>query len=227
MTRSTPRTDPATRTSVTRSGALAVAAVLVLTACTGEGDGDTPTDGAAPVTLGLTYVPDIQFAPFYVAEANGYYDEAGLDVELRHHGANEGLFTAVEQGQEDVVVASGDEVLAQRAGGGDLAQIATLYGRSPVALLVPEDSDVTGPADLAGLRIGVAGEFGSTWLGLLEILDAGGLTTDDAVVTSIGFTQTTALLSGEVDAVMGYVNGDAVRLAAAGSPSGRSSRPLS
>ncbi|PWD49721.1 taurine ABC transporter substrate-binding protein [Serinibacter arcticus] len=179
---------------------------------------DGGTGAATAVTVGLTYVPDIQFAPFYVAEANGYYDEAGFDVTLRHHGANEGLFTAIEQGEEDLVVASGDEVLAQRAAGGDLVQITTLYDTSPVALLVPEDSDVTEPADLAGLTIGVPGEFGATYLGLLTLLDGAGLTPDDVTIASIGFTQTSALLTDQVDAVMGYVNGDAVRLAAADLP---------
>ena len=204
---------------------LATCAALVLAACTPsatESGSSSPTESGAPaaadVTVGLTYVPDIQFAPFYVAEANGYYDEAGLDVTLRHHGANEGLFTAIEQGEEDVVVASGDEVLTQRAAGGDLSQITTLYERSPVALLVPEDSAVTTPADLAGLTIGVPGEFGATYLGLLTLLDGAGLSPADVTIQTIGYTQTTALLTGEVDAVMGYVNGDAVRLAAADLP---------
>ena len=205
----------------------AATALLAVAACTpaqdgtdpgGTSDGGTSGAGTTPVTLGLTYVPDIQFAPFYVAEARGYYDEAGFDVELRHHGVNEGLFTAIEQGAEDLVVASGDEVLTERATGGDLAQIATLYQRSPVALLVPEDSAVESPDDLAGLTIGVPGEYGATWLGLLTLLDGAGLSTADVTVQSIGFTQTTALLNGDVDAVMGYVNGDAVRLAAAGMP---------
>lgn len=206
----------------------AATALLTVAACTPAQEGTDPSgttgtsDGgtadATAVTLGLTYVPDIQFAPFYVAEANGYYDEAGFDVELRHHGSNEGLFTAIEQGQEDLVVASGDEVLTERASGGDLAQIATLYQRSPVALLVPEDSAVETPQDLTGLTIGVPGEYGATWLGLLTLLDDAGLSTTDVTVQSIGFTQTTALLNGDVDAVMGYVNGDAVRLAAAGMP---------
>ncbi|TGO04686.1 ABC transporter substrate-binding protein [Serinibacter arcticus] len=240
MTRTRTCRDTATTSRRTRRASrtravlalTAATALLAVAACTpaqdgtdpggtsdgGTSDGDSSGAGTTPVTLGLTYVPDIQFAPFYVAEANGYYDEAGFDVELRHHGVNEGLFTAIEQGAEDLVVASGDEVLTERATGGDLAQIATLYQRSPVALLVPEDSAVETPDDLAGLTIGVPGEYGATWLGLLTLLDGAGLSTADVTVQSIGFTQTTALLNGDVDAVMGYVNGDAVRLAAAGMP---------
>ena len=203
-----------------RCALAAFAATLALAACNTPGSSETSTSGTAadltPITLGLTYVPDIQFAPFYVAAERGYYEEAGLDVTLRHHGANAGLFTAIEQGEEELVVASGDEVLTQRAAGGDLAQIATLYETSPVALIAPADSGVGGPADLKGLTIGVPGEYGSTYLGLLVLLDEAGLTSSDVTIQSIGYTQTTALLTNQVDAVMGFRNGDAVRIEAAG-----------
>lgn len=216
--------------------ALAAAAALLLAACTGGSDGptaapsasadaatDAATDGTTastgertPLTIGLTYVPDIQFSPFYLADSLGYYRDAGLDVTLRHHGANEGLFTAIEQGQEDVVVASGDEVLTERAAGGTLTQVATLYDTSPVALIAPVGGGITTAADLRGKTIGVPGEYGATYLGLLVLLDEAGLTPSDVTIQSIGYTQTTALLTKQVDAVMGYLNGDAVRIEAGG-----------
>lgn len=168
-----------------------------------------------PVVLGLTYVPDIQFAPFYTALAEGYYAEAGFDVTLRHHGVNEGLFSALEAGEEDLVVASGDEVLASRAGGSDLQQVTTVYASSPVALIAPAGSAVA-DGDLAGHTIGVPGEYGSTYLGLQILLAEESLTLADVTVQNIGYTQVTALLTGQVDAVMGFVNSDAVRLAEAG-----------
>lgn len=212
--------------------ALAAAAALLLAACTGGSDGptaapsasaDAASDGTTastgertPLTIGLTYVPDIQFSPFYLADSLGYYRDAGLDVTLRHHGANEGLFTAIEQGQEDVVVASGDEVLTERAAGGTLTQVATLYDTSPVALIAPVGGGITTAADLRGKTIGVPGEYGATYLGLLVLLDEAGLTPSDVTIQSIGYTQTTALLTKQVDAVMGYLNGDAVRIEAGG-----------
>lgn len=214
--------------------AVAGIAALALTACsTGSGTGastDSATENSSSeseaatattptsLTVGLSYVPDIQFAPFYVAEDLGFYEEAGLDVTLRHHGAEEGIFTALEQGAEDVVVASGDEVLGQAAAGSDVVQIATLYATSPVALIAPEEAGITTAADLEGLTIGTPGEYGSTYLGLLTLLEEAGLGTDDVTIQSIGYTQTTALLTDQVDAVMGFSNGDGVRIAAAGTP---------
>lgn len=198
--------------------ALTATAAVVLTACGTTSDADGGTEEAAiPLTLGLTYVPDVQFAPVYVAQEVGYFAEAGFDVTLRHHGANEGLFSALEQGTEDAVVASGDEVLAQRASGGDLEMVAQIYQTSPVALLVPLGSPAAtgGIAALDG-AIGVPGEFGSTWLGLLMLLADEGLELSDVQVQNIGYTQATALVSGQVAGVMGFSNGDGVRIAESG-----------
>lgn len=204
---------------------LLLATTTLLAACsTSPNDSSTTTasDGGSPaptpLTVGLTYIPDIQFAPFYVAQSAGYYEAAGLEVELRHHGASESLFGAVEDGTEDLVVASGDEVLAQRAAGGTLTQVAEVFDDSAVALIVPKATGADSIADLAGATIGVPGEYGSTYLGLLMLLDEAGMTTSDVEVTSIGYTQTTALLTGQVDAVMGFVNGDAVRIDDGGMP---------
>ena len=67
----------------------AVLALLALGA--GASGGGEPATTAPPasegerlaVTIGLTYIPDVQFAPIYVAEANGYFDEAGVDVTIQ------------------------------------------------------------------------------------------------------------------------------------------------
>ncbi|PFG38009.1 NitT/TauT family transport system substrate-binding protein [Georgenia soli] len=208
---------------------LAVAAlvptVLALAACAGQPGGTdstaTSATGTAPaagteMTIGLTYTPDIQFAPFYVAAEKGYYEDAGLDVSLRHHGASEGLFTAVSGGQEDVVVAGGDEMLQARSQDVPLLDVATLYQDYPVALIVPADSPIRTAADLKGHKVGIPGPFGETYFGLVALLHGAGLSESDVTVEHIGFTQQAALTAGHVDAVMGFVNNDAVRFAQAG-----------
>lgn len=191
---------------------------LALTACgTGTdpnpGDAGRTTDpGVASLTMGLTYTPDVQFAPFYVAEQRGYFEDAGVEVTLRHHGAAEGLFTAAISGQEDMVVAGGDEMLQAVAEGAELVSTATLYQEYPVALIVPADSDIESVQDLPGRTVGVPGEFGQTWFGLQVLLDSLGAQAEQVQVETIGFTQIGAIVSGEVDAVMGFVNNEPVAL---------------
>ncbi|MGJ3509539.1 ABC transporter substrate-binding protein [Enemella sp. A6] len=194
-------------------GAAGVVAIGLGVAGCGDRSGGA---ASGALTVGLTYTPDIQFAPFYVAAEHGHFADAGLDVTLRHHGANEQLFGAIQAGEEDLVYAGGAELMQARSQGVPLVSVATYYQEYPVVLVVAEDSPIRSAADLAGRSVGVPGPYGETWFGLLAMLKQAGLSEQDVSVQHIGYTQQAALSSGRVDAVMGYVNNDAVRLQAAG-----------
>ncbi len=162
----------------------------------------------ASLTVGLTYVPDIQFAPFYVAEDQGYFQEAGLDITLRHHGAQESLLGALSSGSEDVVFAGGDEMMEGRSNGIDVVNWATMYQDYPVTLIVPANSPIQSAADLAGRRIGLPGPYGENYYALQALMAAHNWTESDISVNYIGYTQAAALASGEVDAIIGFRNSD-------------------
>ena len=204
--------------------ALAAATLtLGLAACSGGGQATTSatTDAASAtaataLTIGLTYIPDVQFAPFYVAEAAGYFADEGVDVTLRHHGSSEALFGALQTGDEDVVVAGGDEMLQAYASGTDIVSFATLYQTYPVVLAASADSGITELADMAGKTVGVPGPYGESYFGLLAMLDEAGLTEDDLTIEYIGYTQQAAMTTGQVDAVVAFANNDVVRLERAG-----------
>ncbi|MGO1545566.1 MAG: ABC transporter substrate-binding protein [Gulosibacter sp.] len=204
--------------------ALATTAVaaLALAGCQ-AGSPSASETAAAPdaasgeaLTIGLTYTPNIQFAPFYVAEELGYFEDAGVNVELRHHGESEELFGALKTGDEQLVYAGGDEIVQAVSGGVPVTSVATLYNTYPAVLIVPEDSPIQSAEDLAGHSVGTPGPYGQTYFALLAMLDGAGLSESDVDVQHIGFTQQAALSSGKVDAVMGFSNNDAVQFAAQG-----------
>lgn len=195
--------------------ALTSAALLLLGACSTDSSATDVATESPDITLGLTYIPDVQFAPVYVAEEKGYFEDAGVDVTVRHHGAQEALFGALVDGKEDIVFAGGDEMMQARDAGVDVVNWATLYQTYPVSIIVPSDAGITDVAQLAGKKIGVPGEYGQTYFGLLALLEDADLT-DKVSVVSIGYTQASALRTGEVDAIAGFINNDAVALEAAG-----------
>ncbi len=201
---------------VKRLGALAVVLALlpVLVACGGDGGGGS--DDLEDVTIGLTFVPNIQFAPFYVALEKGYYEDAGLSVELNHHAAGADQFGALVAGQEDMLMSAGDEAMQARAQGVEIVYIAEVFRKYPVALIVPEDSDIATIGDLADKKVGIPGEYGANYTGLLALLASADMTKDDIQIESVGFTQAQALLAGQVDAIMGYVNNEPIQLEKAG-----------
>jgi NitT/TauT family transport system substrate-binding protein len=197
-----------------------LAALLVLAACASPSPRPSASPSAVaelrPVRLLLGFRPDVQFAPFYLAQQDGYYADEGLEVTIEHADAGE-LIRLVADGQADFGVADATDVMIARTSGIPGKYIATLYASFPVALIGARGSVPTDPAELAGLRIGTPGPFGSSWHALLALLDAGGLTPDDVEIRDYPqFNQVEGLLAGDVDLITGFRNNEPLRLEAAG-----------
>lgn len=217
---------------LSRRRALASGAALtlggLLAACSGgtaarsvaEGS-STPSGNAGstpPLTVGLSYTPNVQFAPFYLAEAAAKSGEANsaASFALRHHGAQEGLFDALLAGSEDIVVAGADEAAVAVSGGNDLVVVGGYYQSYPGVIIVPEGSAIQSLADLRGRSVGVPGRYGESWYTLKVALNSAGLSEEDLTIQEIGYTQQVALVSGRVDAIVGFSNNDAVQIRRAG-----------
>ncbi len=178
----------------------------------------TTAEAATPaeLTVGLTYIPNIQFAPFYVAAELGYFEDEGLDVTLRHHGAAESLFGALASGEEDVVNAGADEMLQAYAADVPVVTTGVMYQEYPVLLIVPEDSGIETLADMEGQRIGLPGPYGENWFWLLAAIEEAGLSEEDVSIEYIGYTQQAALIGGTVDGVVGFANNDVLNFGRSG-----------
>lgn len=196
---------------------------LILAGCGANsstgGTSTTPTGSLTNVSIALGYIPDIQFAPFYVAESKGYYQAAGLNVTL-HHGIVNDLFSSLAVGHDNFIFATGDEELVARTGSSNLpvVDVATIYQRYPVSLIVPASSSIHTLSDIKGHTIGIPGPYGATYVGLLALLYHAHLSVSDVHLVSIGFTQVTALLTHHVDAVVGYSNNEPLQLEKQGMP---------
>lgn len=176
---------------------------------------ETPSTGDV-ITVGLTYIPNVQFAAFYVGVAEGIFADLGLDLRIRHHGAQENVFGALIAGTEDVVFASSDEAMVASMQTPELRTFATSFQQFPGVVITRADSGITTLADLRGRTVGIPGHFGSTWYATLAALHTAGLSTDEVDVTDIGYTQVAALSTNKVDAIVGYTNNEPVQFQMAG-----------
>ena len=204
--------------SVPRLSALLLVASIALGGCIGESSPSAAASDAelTDVLLLLGYQPDVQFAPFYVAQQDGFYADAGLNVSIEHRDAPD-VQRLVADGDAEFGVADATDVMIARTTGIPVRYVSTLYQSFPVALIGPAGDVPTDPAGLEGLTIGTPGRFGSSWHALLALLDAGGLTVDDITVREYPqFNQVDGLANGDVDLVTGFRNNDALRLEARG-----------
>ncbi|HEU0234820.1 MAG TPA: ABC transporter substrate-binding protein [Candidatus Limnocylindrales bacterium] len=185
-----------------------------LVACTG---GTSPSPSArTPLVVGLGFIPSVQFAPFYLAEQEGYYADAGLDVTFQFK-IDPDLVTLVGQGSIDVGSADGTSVIPAVSQGIPIRYVATIYGSFPSIVFATASSGITEAADLKGTKLGIPGRFGSSWIMLQALLGSAGLTPDDLeIVEYPDFGQGAAVAQGAVDAATGFANNEPVQLALSG-----------
>ncbi len=110
---------------------------------------------AEPVTLQLKWVPQAQFAGYYVAQAKGFYTEAGLDVTIKPGGPDVAPPQVIAGGGADVVVDWMPSALAAREKGVPLVNIAQPFKRSGLMLTCRAETGIKSPTDLKGRTLGV------------------------------------------------------------------------
>lgn len=196
------------------TAALALAAGIALGAGGGvmaQSDGESLAEPTS-LTVGLGYIPSVQFAQFYLAEEAGYYDQAGLDVTFQNKVDPE-LVTLLARGAVDIGMADGTSVIPAVSQGIPVVYGATIYGRDPNVVFSLDETGIGSAADLAGRTIGIPGRYGSSWVALQALLGSAGLSPDDVEIVSYpDFGQGVAVGSGQVDAATGFATNEPVQL---------------
>ncbi|SIT87372.1 ABC transporter substrate-binding protein [Microbacterium sp. RU33B] len=193
-----------------RRGLLAASTVVVaslaLAACSGSSSPEE-SGGAAEgdfepltsITLQLQWLPQAQFAGYYLAQEKGYFEEEGFDeVTIVPSGGDIVPQDALVAGDADFAIAWVPKVLGTlEASGVELTDIAQVYQTSGTLQVSWKDSGITGVGDFEGKKIGSWG-FGNEW----EIFAA--MAADDVDASSVSITtqdfSMNALLDRDVDA---------------------------
>lgn len=149
------------------------------------------------VTLQLKWVEQAQFAGFLVADAKGFYEEEGIDLEVKPGGVGINPVDVLITDEADIAVAWTGNVLPAISNGEDLVNIGQGMQRSAMRMMAKKSSGIASPADLGGKKIG-------TWPGGNELepyafIEKQGLDKDrDVTLVSQGFDMN-QLLNDEID----------------------------
>ena len=180
-------------------------AALALAACSGPGDsgdgggGDEDFEPLTSIKLQLQWLPQAQFAGYYVAQEKGYFEEEGFDdVEIVPSGGDIVPQDALVAGDVDFAIAWVPKVLGTlEATGVELTDIAQVFQKSGTLQVSWKGDGITEVADFEGKRIGSWG-FGNEW----EIFAA--MAAEDLDATTVSITtqdfSMNALLDRDVDA---------------------------
>jgi len=167
------------------------------------------------IKLPMGYIPNVQYAPFYMAVEKGYYREAGFDVEFDYSFETDGV-ALVGAGERPFALVSGEQVLLARAQGVPVVYVMAWYQQYPISVMAKSTSGFKTINDLKGKKIGLPGLFGANYVGLRAMLYTLGIKESEVTLDSIGFNQVEALAADQEDAVVGYAANEPVILRSKG-----------
>jgi len=154
------------------------------------------------MTLILDWFVNPDHGPILLAEELGYFEEAGLEVEVVAPADPSDPPKMVAAGKADLAIAYQPQLHLQVEEGLPLRRVGTLIATPLNCLLVLEDGPVKSTADLGGRKVGfsVAGVEEAL---LSAILAQHDLTLGDIELVNVNWSLSPSLMSGQVDAVIG------------------------
>jgi len=194
---------------------LLIAVMLLLAGCSGNKSFESTQGALTHIRLPMGYIPNVQYAPFYVGLEKGFFEEAGLDLELDYSYETDGV-ALVGANELQFSVVSGEQVPIARAEGLPIVYVMAWYEKYPVAVISKAEQEIRDPGDLKGKSVGLPGLFGANYVGLRALMGQVGLTESDLTLESVGFNQVEVLAADASDAVVGYIANEPVQLRALG-----------
>ncbi len=194
-------------------GLLALLAALLVSCGGGPAAGG---DGPQSVTLTLDWYPNADHAGIYVAQERGLFEDAGLEVEIRQPSDPSAVLQLVAAGRSEFGVSYENEVTAATARAVPVTSVMAIMQEPLNSIISLKESGIESPEDLAGKKIGYAGQtFGTAVVD--TVLEEAGEDPGSVEKVNVGYDLRPALTSGRVDAIVdAYWNIEAVELAQEG-----------
>lgn len=167
----------------------------------------SPTKGP-PVRLQLKWFHSFQFAGYYAAQDQGYYRNAGIDVDLLEGAPDREPISTVLKGDAEFGV-QGPALLLARLQGKPVVAVATILQHSPYVLITRADSGIVTPSQLAGKRM-MASE-GHSEFEIDAMLVREGVPFNTITIEPYTW-RLQDLIEGKTDAIPAYISDEPFRL---------------
>ncbi|WP_308282988.1 ABC transporter substrate-binding protein [Pseudonocardia nigra] len=191
---------------------LAVVAVLLA----GCSSGGAAEGGRQTIRIALDWTPNTNHTGLYVAQQEGYFRDAGLDVQFLPYN-NTSPDTLVSSGAAEFGISFQDSFTFSKAAGADITSVMAILQHWATEIAVRADrDDITSPADLDGMTYG---GFGSAYEvpKMRAVIQAAGGTGEFETVV-LGTAAYEALYAGEVDFTEPFVAWEGIEAQLRGQP---------
>jgi NitT/TauT family transport system substrate-binding protein len=199
------------------------AAVLAIAACGGD-DKDSSTTSSSSASAGkltkvklqLQWFTQAQFAGYFAAVQQGFYKDAGLDVQILEGGTDIVPQTQLAQGHADYAIAWVPKALQSREQGAGITDVAQVFQRSGTLQVAFANKGISTAADLKGKKVGNWG-FGNEFELFAGMGKAGINPGKDVTLAQQQFDMQ-ALLKGDIDAAQAMIYNEYAQVLEAKNP---------
>jgi len=161
------------------------------------------------ITLQLNWLNQFQFAGYYIAKEKGFYNDVGLDVEIKEFTSTTNLVDDIKTNKADFAVGR-SSLLVERENGEDVVALGAIFQESPLMLLVRKDANINSVQDLRNKKVMITPDavFSAS---LLAMLSANNLKNSDYIVQKHSF-DINDLIVGKTDAMASYLSNEPIVL---------------
>ncbi|GAA3544281.1 nitrate ABC transporter substrate-binding protein [Aeromicrobium flavum] len=179
-----------------KAAAIVAVASLTLAGCGGSDDDSAESD-LTKVKLQLQWVAQAQFAGYYAAVDQGFYEDEGLDVEIVEGGPDIVPQDVLSAGDVDYAISWVPKVLGAIEQGAEITNVAQIFERSATTQISFKDRGIAKPADLKSKKVGSWG-YGNEWE-LFAGMQKDGVGVKDIKLVQQAFDMN-GFLAGDIDA---------------------------
>lgn len=194
-----------------------LAAALLLAGVAGCGGSGAEPGAPKGATVVLDFTPNAVHSGIYAAKAQGFYADAGIDLQIQVPGESTDAPKLLAAGRTDFAILDITDLGIADEKGLELVGLMPIVQRPLAAVLARRDGPVTRPRDLDGHTVGVTGLPSDTAVVRSEVAGDGG-DPDGVEEITIGFNAVASLAAGKVDAATGFWNVEAVEAERQGIP---------
>lgn len=157
------------------------------------------------VSIQLQWVDQFQFAGYYVAKEKGFYQDAGLDVEIIKFDPKKLAINEVMAGRSTYGIGR-SSLLIDRMKGKNIVVLSAIFQSSPFVLLSKKSLDIKTPRDLIGKKIMMTEDFQDT-ISVRAMLNSQGIGMDDLTFLEHSYNPLD-LANGKTDVMACYISNE-------------------
>jgi polar amino acid transport system substrate-binding protein len=138
------------------------------------------------VTLYLDWLNQFQFAGYYIAKEKGYYNNFGLDVDIKEFNNSNSNIVKEVMTQDAVYGVGKSSLIIDKFNGNDVVLLSSVYQASPLVLISLKDSNIKNPRDLKNKKIMITDDA-ITSASINSMIISQGINLDEIIVQKHSF----------------------------------------